>query len=182
MAILHPFEDAYIRNVQEQHRRATVSRAPGSQPPNAAQTPGRSSHPSMNGLSQPNVSAPPQSDPVLQVPNLVPQSNALLNGVSQSSTAPTTIPQTPHLRPPSSAANTHSSPGNAPIVNSTSESDHAQALSGRASGTDILDPEIQGIKRKLDSEDGESKRTRQKTGTSRLLRRKNASDQCHPRS
>jgi SWI/SNF chromatin-remodeling complex subunit SWI1 len=153
MAILHPFEDAYVRNVQEQHRRATSSRQPGSQPPNSAQLPGRHL---VNGMSQPNFPQP-QSDPVLQ---LAAQSNLLSNGVPNSSTAPPSVPHTPHLRPPS-AANAQSSPGNGPVA---TDSDRTPSLAARVSGTDILDPELQGIKRKLDSEDGESKRVRQKTG------------------
>jgi SWI/SNF chromatin-remodeling complex subunit SWI1 len=184
MAILYPFEEAYKRNLQDQQRKAIAagSRQPGVQPqqPSAAgPAQGRLPQAGLNGVVQAGLPTQTQSGTSLQVPGLpnLP-AGSLLNGVSQysqPSNAPVT-PQTPHLRPPSSAANTNMQPSPSQTnAQSSRTGPTSDPIPGNQAGhgfpgppleKEVFDSDVQGIKRKLDSEEVDSKRVRQKTGKS----------------
>jgi SWI/SNF chromatin-remodeling complex subunit SWI1 len=150
-AVLYPFEDLYKKNIQEQQRKAQLSRQmsmgqPGQMPrmpPNGMQ--------SVSGQMQqmqrgPN---PPMGMMGQPIPNV--------NGAHFVNPANHT-PQTPQQRPGSTALNPQLS------HNIQLQQNTPQPGAGPSGDSNLLDNDIQGIKRKLDAEDAEGKRTRQKTG------------------
>ena len=150
MALLHPFEEMYKRNMQDQHKRAQISRQGQNQHPPLAQ--GRP------------IQVPASASPSAQLQR-GPQGPLPVNGASQF---PYT-PQTPHPRPLSA---------NMGLAQSDQSTPHS--LSGlpdtlldipQANGfgdSNVLDQEMQGIKRKMDFDLEDTKRARQKTGSYRF--------------
>lgn len=185
MAILHPFEDAYKRNVQEQQRRAILaSRQPGAQVPQAPGSSSGQGRPlqvgSAGGGAQSGFPGQMQGGGTTNMMGLMGQpiagthaSSSSTNGTSQYSQYPQAsqvTPQTPHQRPSSSALNTQQS---TPIVpqglhpTSSLESMPGTTTMLQSNGQtekNVLDQDMQGLKRKLDSEEADIKRVRQKTG------------------
>lgn len=149
-AILFPFEDLYKKNIQEQQRKAQIAsrQMPMGQPGQIRTMPS-------NGAQQ--VPNQIQRGPVAAIGTMG-QPSQNMKG-SHSSNAATHTPQTPHQRPGSTAINTQLSQHNVPLPQSTS-----QTGMGSGGEQNLLDGDIQGIKRKLDMEDAEGKRARQKTG------------------
>lgn len=165
MAILYPFEETYKRNLQDQQKRAMLSRqagAPAQQSPIVL--PGQSRPPqgvgaqsglpgqmlqrgglgnSMNSMSQ-------------QIPNISAGTNIPVPYQQSSHT-----PQIPHQRPQAASE----IPGVPNLSHSISDIDSipGQAL-GHGPDNNLLDQDLQGIKRKLETDDVDNKRVRQKTG------------------
>jgi SWI/SNF chromatin-remodeling complex subunit SWI1 len=162
MAILQPFEEAYKRNLQEQQRRAAMSaaRQPGSQPPQLSTPTGRPLHPPKFSDQIPGA----QAD-ITGLMNQTAAPSSSLNGSSY-------YPQAPlHQRPPSSAPNVPShNPANREPP-SAPQSDFASPVAQISNGVfapqldkNILDPDVQDIKRKLDFDKTDGKRVRQRIG------------------
>jgi SWI/SNF chromatin-remodeling complex subunit SWI1 len=152
-AILYPFEDLYKKNLQEQQRKAQM----------ASRQMAMSQSGQMRGMP-PNgvqgVSPPIQQMQRGPMPNMGMMGPSMpnVNG-AHFPNAVTHTPQTPHQRPGSTALNAQMSSHNIVLPQST-----PQSGMGPTSDSNLLDSDIQGIKRKLDMEDPEGKRARQKTG------------------
>jgi SWI/SNF chromatin-remodeling complex subunit SWI1 len=142
--ILFPFEDIYKKNLQEQQRKAQLAsrQIPLGQPGQIRTMP-------TSGTQQ--VPSQIQRVPVSTM-GMMGQPVQNVNGAHYPAAH---TPQTPHQRSTLNAQ--------VPQHNMTSQA-------GLASGseTNLLDSDIQGIKRKLDTEDPDGKRARQKTGMSFL--------------
>jgi SWI/SNF chromatin-remodeling complex subunit SWI1 len=148
MTMLHPFEEMYKRNVQEQQKRAQISRQGGVQ----------SQH-------QPPVQGRP-----VQVAGSGSQSAQLQRG-PQGSLSVNGAPQFTHAYPP------HQQPSSANLGLNQSDQSTPHSLSAlpdtlldipQANGFgdgNLLDQEVQGIKRKIDFDLEDTKRVRQKTGS-----------------
>ncbi|KAG1755134.1 uncharacterized protein EDB91DRAFT_274974 [Suillus paluster] len=161
-AILHPFDEMYRRNMQENNRKAMMAsgRQPGvnTAPPN------------MNpGSGAPHAALPPGAVGANTVGSMMGQhavnnQNPTTSPASQSQP----LPQSPHLRQSSSAPNFQS-----PAIPSSSDPTPIQASSQLNSATsapqlpkpmsDTSESDTQGTKRRLESEEEEGKRVRQKT-------------------
>lgn len=142
--ILQPFEEVYRKNMMaEQQKKAQLFSRPGGQPQG---TPSQmSAHSMQASASGQNQRGPPPGTPT---------ANSML---------PPTTPQTPHQRPSSSGLGTQHL-GHGPPQNSSSSDSSGQPVNGHLSDANPLDSDGQGLKRKLESDDPESKRVRQKTG------------------
>lgn len=136
-AILYPFEDLYKKNVQEQQRKAQMA----SRQMSMGQ-PGQMRGMPPNGM-QPGPSQMQQMQQMQRGP-MPPMVNH--------------TPQTPHQRPGSTALNAQIPPHNMSLPQST-----PQPGMTPTGDSNLFDNDIQGIKRKLDLEDAEGKRARQKT-------------------
>lgn len=149
-AILYPFEDLYKKNIQEQQRKAQLA---------SRQMPmGQAGQ--MRGMAPnvvPQVSGQMQRAPMPAM-GLMGQQMPNPNASHFPNTA-THTPQTPHQRPGSAVLGAQLPTHNLPITQSTPQSGISPA-----GDSNLLDGDIQGIKRKLDMEDAEGKRARQKTG------------------
>lgn len=152
MSMLYPFEQWYKNNMQDQQKKAMASRQSGQQP----------SGDSLGHNRIPSGSQPGQMPrgPMGSL-NMAPGA-ALPSTINGSSAFPQ--PSTPHIptqRPESTAPNqltpgtSHSLPGGFP---------HDTTVNGLSSDANILDQELQGIKRKVEYEEQDGKRVRQKTG------------------
>ncbi|KAJ3561107.1 hypothetical protein NP233_g10398 [Leucocoprinus birnbaumii] len=137
-AILYPFEDLYKKNVQEQQRKAQMA----------------SRQMSMSGQPGQIRGMPPNG--MQPGPQQMQQMQQMQRGPMPAMANHT--PQTPHQRPGSTALNPQMPSHNIALPQST-----PQAGMTPASDSNLLDNDIQGIKRKLDMEDAEGKRARQKT-------------------
>lgn len=188
MAILHPFEDAYKRNLAEQHRRATLtgSRQPGAQQqqqgPPASSGQGRAPQAGPGGASQSGFLPQIQGGTAGSMMNLMGQS---ISASAPSTSAPSFSipsqpnPHPPHHRPPSSSTPSMAGQGASQNLGATLSSDIPGMNVGQQTSTglapqgldqkNVLDQDAVSIKRKLDSEEPESKRTRQKTGNHGLF-------------
>ncbi len=149
-AILYPFEDLYKKNVQEQQRKAQLA---------SRQMPmGQASQ--MRGMAPnvgPQVSGQMQRAPMPAM-GMMGQQMPNPNNSHFPNTA-THTPQTPHQRPGSTALGPQP-----PSHNLTISQSAPQSGISPAGEPNLLDGDMQGIKRKLDVEDLEGKRARQKTG------------------
>lgn len=149
-AILYPFEDLYKKNIQEQQRKAQLASRQmpmgqaGQMRPLVSnvvpQVPGQMQRPPMPAMGMMGQQMPNSNNP--HFPNTA-----------------THTPQTPHQRPGSTALGAQIPTHNIPISQSA-----PQPGISPAGESNLLDGDIQGIKRKLDMEDAEGKRARQKTG------------------
>ncbi|KAG1757419.1 hypothetical protein EDB19DRAFT_1657370 [Suillus lakei] len=159
-AILHPFDDFYRRNMQESNRKAMMAgRQPGvnAGPPNVNAGPGA---PHV-GLQSGTVGTNAVGGMMGQ--HTVNNQNPTISPALQSQP----LPQSPHLRQSSAP---HFQP---PAIPSSSEptSNHAPSQLNTAISApqltkptpDTSEPETQGMKRRLESEEAEGKRARQKT-------------------
>lgn len=149
-AILYPFEDLYKKNIQEQQRKAQLM----SRQMSMGQ-PGQIRGMPPNGV-QP-ASAPMQRGPMPAM-GMMGQPIPNVNSAHFPNAAMHT-PQTPHQRPGSTTLNPQIPPHSLPVTQST-----PQPGTGPTGESNLLDNDAQGIKRKLDIEDAEVKRARQKTG------------------
>lgn len=158
-AILQPFDEFYRRNMQEGNRRAMA----------AGRQPGASAGPpSMNGgASAPHVglqpgTAGPNAVGGMMAQHTVNNQNSTVSPASQSQP----LPQSPHLRQ-SSAPNFQSLaiPSDlAPQASSQTQINTSISAPQLTKPTpDASEPETQGTKRRLESEEAEGKRARQKT-------------------
>jgi SWI/SNF chromatin-remodeling complex subunit SWI1 len=163
VSLLYPFEDAYKRNVQEQQRRVMLS----------ARHPGSKSQQSLmintsQGLRPHHQDGATQSNNREKAPITSVGSRGRPVGSSPSpgsnSHSHHRAPDTPHSRPPSrpgndahsSGSTTDSKTGGSPLVDGM--------LLEHFVDKNLLDPDIQGIKRKPERDGADGKRVRQKIG------------------
>ena len=182
MAILHPFEEMYKRNLHGQQRKAQLASAQlgaqGQQLSSTASGQGRPPQGGSNG-SQPAFPGQMQRGATANTMGLVSQpiagahaSGSTVNGTSQFH-QPSQTPQVPHQQLPSSTFNMQQpNQGISQSLNAAPQSESIAAAHQSnvpASEQNVLDQDVQGIKRKLDSEEADGKRARQKTGKNLLL-------------
>ncbi|RDB28970.1 SWI/SNF chromatin-remodeling complex subunit sol1 [Hypsizygus marmoreus] len=157
MAMLYPFEHYYKTNMQEQQKRALAASRQGAPQGQHSADMNQARHLQgfqaglQSGQLQRGGAGPP-SGSATQVHGASSTANA-------SQFPQTSTPHPPHQRP-SSTAPSQSAGG--PSHNITGH--HSQA-NGHASDANVLDQETQGIKRKMEYEERDSKRVRQKTGS-----------------
>lgn len=192
--MLHPFEDAYKRNVQEQHKRAMAARQAG--------TPQQ--HPPGGGLAQ---GRPPQQGPQsgfsgsmgqLQGSNAANMGGLMGQSVANTQGPPTSVngppqfpqasqstPQVPFQRPPSSINMQqpqlpHPGQGTPQALSSTTSHEMLSGSMGPHIGDkNVLDQEVLPMKRRLESEEVDNKRARQKTGESHPSNSQSCPHPCH---
>ncbi|KAF8633935.1 hypothetical protein AX15_001119 [Amanita polypyramis BW_CC] len=169
MAILYPFEELYKRNMPEHQRR--VQMAP--RPPNVpfqSQAPGMPNRPAqgITGLTQ---ASPPAQ---MQRPGNSMTAMGQSIGAIPGSVNPNTqlsqavhTPVTPTQRSSSSSFGSHAGPSGTGNVTTIPSVDNLSPLPQSEGvvelGENILDQDLQGIKRKMEFEEGGNKRARQKT-------------------
>jgi len=150
MNILFPFEEVYRKNLQDQRGKASMAGRQGiptQQFP--ASTPG-APRPSLGMSNTQQLGLRPMNSN-----NLIPQGSSIpSNGLAQYSSVhnPPTQHGTSSTSLPTSSIDTHAT--------MPSELDSLM----HAVDSNLLDPDIQGIKRKHDQDDRDIKRARQKTG------------------
>lgn len=165
MAILYPFEELYKRNMnmpEHQRRMQMASRPSGApfqgQAAGGAAMQGRPIQ-GMHGMAQPGATAQAQRPGG----NHIAPMHAPVNPAAPPPQAPH-APITPTQRPSTTGFNTPSGP---PGVNSLALTDTVPPLPHQDAalelGENVLDQDFQGIKRKMEFEDGNNKRARQKT-------------------
>lgn len=168
MAILYPFEELYKRNMPEHQKRTqVVPRPPGA--PFQSQVGVAMQNRPMQG-----VPGLPQSTPPTQLQrtggNAPGQPIGPIHGPASSNTQLPQVPHTPatsNQRPSSatfSSHSGHSGPSSVPSIIATESLLSLPQPEGIADlGENVLDQDVQGIKRKIDFEEGGNKRARQKT-------------------
>ena len=167
--LLDPFEAAYKRNVQEHQRRALMSAGRQPAPPiqqllstGSASGQGRPHQP-QNGSIQSNFPEQAQATAPTNATNsvTVPQPITSNHHPQPSHSAPAQ-PQPP----PSAASIQRTSPvGTQPQNSSLPDSVPGTGqIPNGVSDKNILEPDVQGIKRKLDSNEADGKRAKQKLG------------------
>lgn len=156
-AILHPFDEFYRRNMQEgNNRRAMMAgRQPGvnAGPPNVNAGPGA-----------PHIGLQPGTVGPNAVGGMVAQHTVNQNSTISPASQSQPLPQSPHLRQ-ASAPNFQS-----PAIPSDPAPQASSQLNTAISAPQLMkpsldtsEPENQGTKRRLESEEAEGKRARQKT-------------------
>ncbi|KDR85141.1 hypothetical protein GALMADRAFT_233788 [Galerina marginata CBS 339.88] len=148
MAILYPFEEMYKKNIQEQQKKAQLSQRQGSMPGQQFPNSMSSGRP---GPGMPNIQQQGMRPTISN--GLIPQAMPPSNGLTQ-------YPQIHNQNRPSSSQNPHQI--------SASDSHNSLVSSeidplAHTLDSNLLDQDIQGIKRKHDQEDRDMKRVRQKT-------------------
>ncbi|KAK0456210.1 hypothetical protein EV421DRAFT_1750991 [Armillaria borealis] len=144
MLILAPFEDLYKKNVHDQQRKAQLSSRQGNVMNQRPGTPTRPGQGVANGMQSGFPNQMQRAQPGF------PSANAV-------------APQTPHQGgtapsiPQPSASTAH--------MSAPQSVDASNVGEGQSSDANVLEDIQGGIKRKLDSDDGEGKRARQKTGS-----------------
>ncbi|KAK0465423.1 uncharacterized protein EV420DRAFT_958602 [Desarmillaria tabescens] len=142
MLILAPFEDLYKKNVQDQQRKAQMSSRQGNVMNQRPGTPTRPGQGVANGMQSGFPNQMQRGQPGF------PSANAVAPQTPHQSGTATSVPQpstnTTHMSAPQSVDASHV---------------------GETSDTNVLEDIQGGIKRKLDSDDGDGKRARQKTGS-----------------
>ncbi|GLB36297.1 putative ARID/BRIGHT DNA binding domain [Lyophyllum shimeji] len=157
MTMLYPFEQAYKNNLQDQQKRALASRQ-GGQP-----TPGESlGHNRLPGGPQPG-----QIQRGLSGHSMTPLNLAAGAGPppTVNGSSPFPQPPTPHLpiqRPESTLPNQAIMGASQNMAGGLPHDTQANAL---PTDTDAFDQEMQGIKRKMEYDERDGKRARQKTGS-----------------
>lgn len=157
-AMLYPFEQYYKNNMQDQQKRLAAARQGGAQQPST---------------TLPNQGRPMQGIPAGAQPGQIQQQRGVAGhpmgamnhaiGSAQSPLNSTPQPPTPHSplqRPASTSFNQLASGSSLPIS--------SHDMNGHSSDTNVLDQEVQGIKRKMETDERDGKRARQKTGRQRL--------------
>ena len=155
MAILFPFEEVYRKNLQDQRGRVSMAGRPGiplQQFP--ASTPG-APRSSLGMSNTQQLGMRPMNSNSL-IPQGLPGGSIPSNGLAQYSSVHNP-PTQHHPSLPIGSIDTHTT--------MPSELDSLM----HAVDSNLLDPDIQGIKRKHDQDDRDIKRARQKTGTFILL-------------
>ena len=158
MAILFPFEEVYRKNLQDQRGKASMA---GRQSMSAQQfpptTPG-APRPSLGISNSQQLGVRPMSSNNL-VPQSLPGGSIPSNGLGQYSS----VPNPPAQHHPSSTSLQIGS-----IETHTTMPSELDSLM-HAIDSNLLDPDIQGIKRKHDQDDLDVKRARQKTGMLKFI-------------
>ena len=156
MAILFPFEEVYRKNLQDQRGKVPMAGRQGMPPqqfPASAPGPLR---PSLGLSNTQQLGIRPMNSNNL-IPQGLPGGSISSNGLAQYSSVPPTQHHSSSSSLPISSIDTHT-----PLPSELDSLMHAV-------DSNLLDPEIQGIKRKLDQDDRDIKRARQKTGMLKIL-------------
>ena len=154
MAILFPFEEVYRKNLQDQRGRASVAGRQGMPaqqfPPSTPGVPG-APRPSLGMSNTQQAGMRPMSS-----------NNPIPQGLSGGSIPSNSLTQYPSVPP----TQQHSSSSSLPIGSIDAHATMPSELDSLMHVVDsnLLDPDIQGIKRKHDQDDRDTKRVRQKTG------------------
>jgi SWI/SNF chromatin-remodeling complex subunit SWI1 len=170
-AILGGFEEVYKRNVSEQHRKALSGQT---RPGDPQASPAR--------MAAGSHQAGPSSQPSQQgagggVGNVMgmvgPISNAQSSGASANSAAPFPLqptPQSPHLHQQPGTPSMQSTAPNISGVDGSLPQSSITEYPAQATPKVMLDHEQDGLshKRKLESEEDDAKRARQKIGKNRI--------------
>jgi SWI/SNF chromatin-remodeling complex subunit SWI1 len=159
-AILQPFDEFYRRNMQEGNRRAMVA---GRQAGVNTGTPNVNAGPGAPHVGLQPGTVGPNAVGGMMAQHPVNNQNSTISPASQ----PQPLPQSPHLR--QSSAPNFQSPANPPDPAPQASSQLNTSISApqlMKPTTDTSELEIQGTKRRLESEEAEGKRARQKTGIS----------------
>lgn len=162
--LLLPFEEMYTKSLQEQAKKAQSAQRPGPMPGHQ--------FPPQQGLGRPTPGMPNIQQPGMRQNNsngLMPQSIPPTNGITQ-------YPQMHPQNRPSSSQNPHQA-----SVQESRSSMGPSEIDPLALGIDsnLLDQDVQGIKRKHDQEDREMKRVRQKTGLCLIFEHTPKSHGCY---
>ncbi|KAK2461804.1 hypothetical protein APHAL10511_006267 [Amanita phalloides] len=165
MAILYPFEELYKRNISGHRERMQMAPRPAGASFTAQAAPTMQNRPmqGVSGLAQPNPPVQMQRTAT----NSMGQSVVPIHGSLNSSTQLPQATHTPTQRPSSATFNSHSgllaSSNTTSITSADSLSSLQQSESAVELGDNILDQDVQGIKRKMEFEGEGNKRARQKT-------------------
>ena len=167
MAILYPFEELYKRNMPDHQRRLQMASRPPGGAPFQAQAPIPMQNRPMQGapgLTQPN--APPQMQRNNSMNPLTQPVGPIHGSVNPSAQLPQpqATPVTPTQRPSSGSFNAHTGTPGSSTITAIPSADNVSSIS--QSDENVLDQDVQGIKRKMEFEEGGNKRARQKTGKS----------------
>jgi SWI/SNF chromatin-remodeling complex subunit SWI1 len=157
--ILHPFDEFYRRNMQEGGNRRAM--AAGRQPGVNAGPPNANAGPGAPHVGLPPGTVGPNAVGGMAAQHTVNSQNSTISPASQ----PQPLPQSPHLR--QSSAPSFQSPAipSDPAPQALSQLNTSISAPQLTKPTpDISEPETQGTKRRLESEEAEGKRARQKTG------------------
>ncbi|KAF9475617.1 hypothetical protein BDN70DRAFT_883498 [Pholiota conissans] len=144
-ALLLPFEDFYMKNIGDQHKKAQMAQRPGSMPGHQFPTMGLPGGGGMSNMQQPGTRPITSSGPM--APS-IPSANSLN--------------QYPNINQPRPNGSQHLHPVSAPDSHSPIVSSEIESLA-HTTDSNLLDQDLQGIKRKHEQEDGSTKRARQKT-------------------
>ncbi|KAF8078468.1 hypothetical protein FPV67DRAFT_1663206 [Lyophyllum atratum] len=154
MSMLLPFEQWYRSNIQDQQKKALASRQGGQQTPVDSL-----GHNRLPGGSQPGQMQRVPSGHSMTSMNLAPGLMPPVNGSSFPQPPTSLIP----IQRPGSAAPNQGTLGASNSISGSLLLDGQ--VNGLTSDADVLDQEMQGIKRKMEYEEREGKRARQKTGS-----------------
>jgi SWI/SNF chromatin-remodeling complex subunit SWI1 len=149
MVILHPFEELYKKNLQEQQKKAQIPQRQGGLSGN--------SFPGSNGVGRPAPGMPNMEQLGVRQMNangLMPQNISSANSSMQYS-------QLHNQARPTSTQSLHQI--SAPDSQSNLPHPELESL-GSTVDSNLLDQDVLGIKRKHDQDERETKRARQKTG------------------
>jgi SWI/SNF chromatin-remodeling complex subunit SWI1 len=149
MVILHPFEELYKKNIQEQQKKAQM-------PPRSGGMPGNS-FPGSNGLARPTSGIPNMEQPGARQMN----ANGLMPQNLPSANSSTQYSQMHNQQRPVSTQGLHQI--SAPDSHSSVPHPELDSLASVVDAN-LLDQDMLGIKRKHDQDERETKRARQKTG------------------
>ena len=156
MAILCPFEEVYRKNLQDQRGKVSMTgrqSMPSQQFPVSTPGPPR---PSLGMSNTQQLGMRPMNSnnliPQVLPSGSIPGGSMPSNGLAQFSSVPSTQHHQSSTSLPIGTIDTHT-----PLPSELESLMHAV-------DSNLLDPDIQGIKRKLDQDDRDIKRARQKTG------------------
>ena len=151
MAILFPFEEVYKKNLQDQRGKVSMTGRQGMPPQQFPPSVPGAPRPSLGMSNTQQLGMRPMNSNNL-MPQVLPGGPIPSNGLAQFSSVPPTQHHPSSTSLPIGSIDTHT-----PIPSELDSLMHADS--------NLLDPDIQGIKRKLDQDDRDIKRARQKTGT-----------------
>ena len=151
MAILFPFEEVYRKNLQDQRGKVSMAGRQGMPPQQFPASAPSAPRPSLGMSNTQQLGIRPMNSNNL-IPQGLPGGSIPSNGLTQYSSVPPTQHHPSSTSLPIGSIDTHT-----PISSELDSLMHAV-------DSNLLDPDIQGIKRKLDQDDRDIKRARQKTG------------------
>ena len=151
MAILFPFEEVYRKNLQDQRGKVSMAGRQGMPPQQFPGSAPSAPRPSLGMSNTQQLGIRPMNSNNL-IPQGLPGGSIPSNGLTQYSSVPPTQHHPSSTSLPIGSIDTHT-----PISSELDSLMHAV-------DSNLLDPDIQGIKRKLDQDDRDIKRARQKTG------------------
>jgi SWI/SNF chromatin-remodeling complex subunit SWI1 len=151
MAILFPFEEVYRKNLQDQRGKVSMTGRQGMPPQQFPASTQGAPRPSLGMSNTQQLGMRPMNSNNL-IPQVLPGGSIPSNGLAQYSSVSSTQHHPSSTSLPIGTIDTHT-----PMPSELDSLMHAV-------DSNLLDPDIQGIKRKLDQDDRDIKRARQKTG------------------